>query len=548
MKELKAWVPTWEDVRDQEVRKTELETAIELRHLVETQKLKQDRRELVTRQLEDFGESESRVRAHKTQARVWCALAIAMVLVTAVGIWLGTGFFVDALGERLAITVTLAVISVVGGTVLLSALSQQIREERLRIIFICAASLVIVCAILGAVTLGIGRMLGNTATAIQQQELLRGSGDLAENVATPSVVARRLQQAADALGKLSVFWAILVAVGGELGTLLTTHLWLQHSKVVRTLEPVLAEFRKLGEELAANARRQEEVRHWPELRYIELTLAGYREEQTRALALEADRARLEAQRTEEARHFAKRASLGYALKWTFIGFATLLVLVLGAAWAYAGTGEVRTASMVIILDLSSSAANAEFARNVQAVESLIRQAPAGGTRLVILGVTEVSFGTASLLTLTSPSAPGRLGEYQASWQANAVKQWRKVAGTLAPHAKGSDLFGALARAALEFAEAPQGPKHLIILSDMRQVGRGFNFERPVGDPIKVSEDIHRRGLIPRLGGVEVWALGVQTSGTDERQWARLRTVWSEYIRRAGAELRAFSPNRRLASQ
>jgi len=548
--QLQPWIPTWEDLRDQEVRKVDLESAIELRHVAELQKLKQAELTETACQLKEFGESEARVRAHRTQARVWRAVGLGSILVTALGIWLGAGFFMDALAERLAITATLVVISVAGGTVLLSALTRQVREERLRIIVICAAALVIGCGILAAVTLGIGRMVGNTAVATHQRELLDETGDLAANAAAPSPLAQRIHAVAGTLEKLSVLWAILIAVGGELATLLTVHLWLQHAKVVRIVEPVFRKYHEIRQELVVLARREEELRQEPRILHIKLTLAGYRQEQERALALQAERSRQEARRAEEAKRAAERGSLGYWLKWTLIGFGTLLAMLLGTVWAFAGNNESQTPTMVIVLDLSSSAgANAEFARNLQAVEALIRRVPAGGVRLVILGVTEASFGTASLLTLTSPRTPGRLGEYQASWQASAVGQWRKLARTLAPNAKGSDLFGALARAALEFAEAPPGPKHLLVLSDMRQVGRGFNFERkPGGDPVRIVVEIQHRAPIPKLGGVEVWVLGVHTVGIDEGHWNQLRAIWCEYFRQAGATVRLFSPNRRWQGQ
>src|SRR5439155_436557 len=158
MKQLAAWVPTWEEVRDQEVLKTGHEAAIELRHLVEIQKLKEARREVVARQLDEFGES---------------------------------------------------------------------------------------------------------------------SQDLTTGAAASSALLQRAQTVARRLGQLAILWGILLAVAGDLGTLLAVHQWMRHRNVVRTVEPVLREFRSLGEELAANAHRQEEVRRRPELRYIELTLAGY---------------------------------------------------------------------------------------------------------------------------------------------------------------------------------------------------------------------------------------------------------------------------------
>jgi len=546
MKQLAAWVPTWEEVRDQEVLKTGHEAAIELRHLVEIQKLKEARREVVARQLDEFGESEARVRAHQTQAHWWLGSAVLAVLVTVVSLWLGVGWFVDSLAERVALTGSVFALSIIGGTILLTVLAEHVREEHLRRVFACLGVVTVLCALSAAALLGIGRMAATTLVETQQHQLGESSQDLTTGAAASSALLQRAQTVARRLGQLAILWGILLAVAGDLGTLLAVHQWMRHRNVVRTVEPVLREFRSLGEELAANAHRQEEVRRRPELRYIELTLAGYRHEQKRASSAEAERARKEAEQARDA----KRASLGRAIKWTVIGFVVGLSLFGIAVFACAGTPEPHAPTMVVVLDLSSSVdTNAEFARNVQAVESLIRRLPAGEARLVVFGVSEASFGRASLVTLISPRTPGRLGEYLASWQERAINEWHTVARTLAPNANGSDLFGALARAAIELAEAPPGPKHLIVLSDMRQVGHGFNFERwPAGDPARIVDQIQRKTPIPKLESVEVWMLGVHTVGINEGHWNQLRAIWSEYFRRAGARLRAFSPNRRWGGQ
>ena len=52
----------------------------------------------------------------------------------------------------------------------------------------------------------------------------------------------------------------------------------------------------------------------------------------------------------------------------------------------------------------------------------------------------------------------------------------------------------------------------------------------------------------REGVIEVWVLGVHTAGIDEGHWNQLRAIWSEYFRRGGATLKAFSPNRRWGGQ
>jgi hypothetical protein len=60
--------------------------------------------------------------------------------------------------------------------------------------------------------------------------------------------------------------------------------------------------------------------------------------------------------------------------------------------------------------------------------------------------------------------------------------------------------------------------------------------------------VKREQMIPALSGVEVWALGIETRGIDEGQWRRIRSFWTEYFKAAGADLKAFSPNRRIAER
>jgi hypothetical protein len=38
---------------------------------------------------------------------------------------------------------------------------------------------------------------------------------------------------------------------------------------------------------------------------------------------------------------------------------------------------------------------------------------------------------------------------------------------------------------------------------MRQVGRGYNFERPIDDPASVVKKVEEECLIPNLSGVQV---------------------------------------------
>jgi len=242
---------------------------------------------------------------------------------------------------------------------------------------------------------------------------------------------------------------------------------------------------------------------------------------------------------------AATQSFSPALRWIVGGFVALVALLIAAMVAFAE--PVKPGTTVVILDLSDSVNADEFAENLRAVEGMIRRVPAGGAELRVLAVDEASFGRGPLFAAISPREAGRFGEYLDDWRSRTLRAWGKRAVGLKPIAHGSDVIGALGRAALEFEEAP-GPKRLLILSDMRQVGRGLNFEKTVAEPGPLIERVKRERMTPVLAGVEILVLGAETRGIDEGQWRRLRSFWTEFFKAAGADLKAFSPNRRLTER
>jgi len=118
--------------------------------------------------------------------------------------------------------------------------------------------------------------------------------------------------------------------------------------------------------------------------------------------------------------------------------------------------------------------------------------------------------------------------------------------SLKPSENGSDIFGFLSRAALIFADDPTGKKQLLLFSDMRHVGRGYNFEIAEGLARARLNELDAQGLIPKLQAVKAWILGAHTYGLTPAHWMKLKNFWSEYLKRSGAELIIFSPSRRLA--
>lgn len=520
---LSAGSANWEAIRDQEVRKAELESEIELRRLEEERKLFEARQAQVGAELDRLGESEANLRAHRAIARWWLALFLLALGVAVGSAWWSVNWYLTLTWEKALLALTLFVLPLVGWMAFLIYARDRAQGRDLWRVFCGLGLLVVVCSVLATALLGAGRMAGTALEEERRQtEASRTDGELGSSSDAP-LSNSQVSQVSRVKNLLSFFTmaaVILLGVAGEVAAGLAFHEYYKHMTVVWTVWPFYREQRRLGALLVENSRGQDEVRRWPELVHVRLTAQALREE-------------------------ARADSLSLLIRRVFLVVGVGLVLLLVVAGLVFAEELPRQITVVVLDTSTSAAADEEFSKNLRAIEGVAERIGAGGSRLVVLGVTEASFGLAPLLVETSPRAAGRFGEYVDEWRRTVVQAWRKVAGALKPSARGSDLFGALARASIEFDEVPKGPKRLIVLSDMRQVGRGFNFERIMGDSQAVVQEVERQNLIPRLDGVQVWLLGVHTVGIDERHWGRIKAFWTEYFRRAGAELKAFTPSRRL---
>jgi hypothetical protein len=516
------------------VREVELESEIALRDLeVERNDLESRRAEVQT-EVDRLGEPPANVQSHRTFGRFWLAFFVLASMVSGLGVAWSLGELVTlAWWERGLIVVSTFVVSVVGWVAFLLHLRDRIRGRLLQII----AGLGLVMALCGLTTvtlLGIGRAaIGVVREEQAQTASLRTDGELDAAPADTSAEASKVARVKVLLNVVMALAAVLIAVGGELGAGVAGHEYLRRMTVVWTTAPFHRELDRLAGRLRQNARAQEAARRAAELHYARFTAARLREE-------------VEAARWDEEAE-KRAASLGPVLRWVLVVATVGFVVLLGGLW-YAFADEGPREVTVVILDVSASvAAGDEFARNVQAVEGLLRRIETSGARVVVLCVAEASFGLAPVFGEVSPRERGRFGEYLQTWRRAAIGRWRTVSQQLTPSARGSDIIGALGRAAVEFDGPPMSMKRVIMLSDMRQFGRGFDLERLTGDPVAAAARADRLGLVPKLPAVNVWALGVHTYGIDEQQWGRLRTFWSEFFSRAGAGLRAFTPSRRVGA-
>lgn len=220
------------------------------------------------------------------------------------------------------------------------------------------------------------------------------------------------------------------------------------------------------------------------------------------------------------------------------------------------TGQARGETL-ICLDLSQSMAvndysgkQTEFMRNRQGIEGYIRYNAFPGESIKIIAITDRTF--ASLYLLAEGRITTKKGVFSqgvATDKLNLLKQLESH--DLKPMAPQTDIFGAMQFAEIFFKESG-GHNRLIIYSDMRQYGQGFNFEAPnVLDPNALLKEVMQKGLVASLDGATVWCLGVHGAGKTQAPsyWKSLREFWRLYFKQARVkELKAFTPERRFTNE
>lgn len=516
------------------VKEAETQAAAELRALAERRKILEGRLGEARQALAEVVEPEAIRLSWKVNLALLTPLLLGLLaLAVWANLWGLEAFTALDWTKRLVVALSLPSLALVGGwavgTALRMAPGTPLRKVKFGVGFA-----MLVLAVLGTVTVNVVRGLDTARLEEARRTAVITSDDLTAEAsgATPSSA----EAPADHMAVLFTVASTAMGVAGELGAAYLFDQLLLLLIPVWTVARLRGEVRRLEEELIGLAVDEETLRHRADL--VRAQVATEVVEVEEIAVRDPDR---EATPSPEG-------SLA-PLAWKILLAILLFAAVVAGTVVYArrASAEGLSGQTVVLIDLSTSArSRGEFADNLLAVEGLIRRTPSGH-RLSAFGITEASFGRPALLVSTSPAEAGRYGELLRGWQARLIAEWRRLRAQLVPSAKGSDLFGAIARATLEFAEDRAGEKRLVILSDMRQVGRGFNFERAVGHPVARVAEAHRLGLVPRLDGVEVWVLGAHTADIDERQWKQLRAFWQAYFQRAGAELRAFTPNRRLAA-
>ena len=242
--------------------------------------------------------------------------------------------------------------------------------------------------------------------------------------------------------------------------------------------------------------------------------------------------RAEAQK--EQRHLARAAGAAT------VALVILLLLLFGVTSAF-GAERKSDRPLVILLDLTKSTSLEHFQANCQAVGNILSRVRSGD-RVMVIGITD-GFGSVPVLLDRTLPEGGYLGLQLQAAREILRSEWLKIAESLEPKYKGTDVIGAL-RLLSGFMDV--SPQRLVILSDLRQASRELDLESQtrIGVPQTLAT-IRRSGNLPTFNGTDVFLLGVDPSNKSAGYMATLREFWTELFSAAGAHVRVFSVMRQM---
>ncbi len=229
----------------------------------------------------------------------------------------------------------------------------------------------------------------------------------------------------------------------------------------------------------------------------------------------------------------------------------LMVVALAAGVVVHGRAQTsERVDVVLLLDLSRSVAvqghgKAEFEKSIQGVATILGTLPARA-RVNVVGITDDSFASPYIILSGELSSdPGYFNERLAKGRGALVHAWDERSAKLAPRYSETDILGALLVASEILNEAPRGGrKVLVVFSDMRQATPALNLERMMPATALVKR-VAMSKQVADLGGVDVYAEGVDGTGESMAYWQRLEEFWLAYFAQAGATVRRYSVLRDL---
>ena len=201
--------------------------------------------------------------------------------------------------------------------------------------------------------------------------------------------------------------------------------------------------------------------------------------------------------------------------------------------------------IVIFVDMSDSANEARRTVCKEAFEKIyqnLRQ----GDRVVVGTITSRSY-TEFRPTVDAEIPKKSIWDNRLQFEkklADTKEKIRREGNQLFSRERGTaltEILDSLNIADIIFHEEKERQKILVLLSDMIEDSKEYNFEKDkITDEYidNVIRDRQKKSLLPNLTGVKVYAAGA--SAADSNRFRSVQTFWARYLTKSGAD---FSPHR-----
>jgi len=223
-----------------------------------------------------------------------------------------------------------------------------------------------------------------------------------------------------------------------------------------------------------------------------------------------------------------------------VGTAAFAIVVISTLGTFRSSQEV--AARTFLLDVTKSF-KAELPEAISFVTTELERTEEACTINIIAITSDKPMIIQQGYVIPEDRSPFKETFYAA--KEKLILDWKLAAEEkLKPEGDRSNVFLALWYAAL-LLEKSNGPKELLVLSDLRHVTKDLDIESVQQVNVDSTlEWVKREGLFPDLRGVRVRFFGVHVQGKSGpgRYFAGLKELYRRYVTEAGGEFADFRPD------
>jgi hypothetical protein len=204
----------------------------------------------------------------------------------------------------------------------------------------------------------------------------------------------------------------------------------------------------------------------------------------------------------------------------------------------AGPAEAKTKSVLVLFDLSSSTREhrEEYSRYFEEILASMK----GGDMLLVSKIVARPTGASTVEVKQEFPAFSMFTENEIKYKGKMkrIKEGvgEKVRGVLAGNSNATPILDSLMQAERVFKLYPRDKKVIVLMSDMVEEGKRYNFARSQLSGKQADETLaglKKGGRLPDLKGAKVYVAGARHPDPDKAM--RIREFWLRYFRECGAE-------------